>query len=92
MKKFAVMSTNLSDNSDFKAKLVALADTKSQALTAAENYIQSVSDEHAEMGVTIEVDEWLHAADETGGYSWQMSIQEIELDAGMNIIGISNNS
>jgi cytoskeletal protein RodZ len=74
------MVTNLSDGSDCKAKLVALANSNIQAINAAENYLQSIIKEYAEAGVTIEVDEWLHAADEYGQYSWQMSIQEIELN------------
>ena len=79
MKKFAVMVTNLSDNSDCKAKLVALVDSNKQALDVVENYFQDIIKEYAEVGVKIEVDEWLHAADEYGQYAWQMSIQEIEL-------------
>ena len=80
MKKFAVMVTNLSDGSDCKAKLVALADSNSQAMNAAENHLQSIIKEYAESGVKIEADEWLHASDEYGEYAWQMSIQEIELN------------
>ena len=78
MKKFAVMVTNLSDGSDFKAKLVALVDSNQQAYDAVENYFQDIIKEYAEVGVKIEVDEWLHAADEDGMYAWQASIQEIE--------------
>ena len=79
MKKFAVMVTNLSDGSDFKSKLIALVDSNQQAYDAVENYFQDIIKEYAEVGVKIEVDEWLHAADEYGQYAWQMSIQEIEL-------------
>lgn len=79
MKKFAVMVTNISDGSDFKAKLVALVDSNKQALDVVENYFQDIIKEYAEYGVTIKSDEWLHAADEYGQYAWQMSIQEIEL-------------
>ena len=79
MKKFAVMVTNLSDGSDFKAKLVALVDSNSQAMNAAENHLQSIIKEYAESGVKIEADEWLHASDKYGMYAWQMSIQEVEL-------------
>lgn len=84
MKKFAVMVTNLSDGSDCKAKLVALVDSNVQAINAAENYLQSIVKEYAEAGEIIEVDEWLHASDEYSQYSWQMSIQEIELDISLN--------
>jgi hypothetical protein len=83
MKKFAVMVTNLSDGSDCKAKLVALADSNSQAMNAAENHLQSIIKEYAESGVKIEADEWLHASDKYGECAWQMSIQEIELDVGL---------
>lgn len=83
MKKFAVMVTNLSDNSDCKAKLVALVDSNSQAMNAAENHLQSIIKEYAEIGVKIEADEWLHASSECGECAWQMSIQEIELDVGL---------
>ena len=79
MKKFAVMVTNISDGSDFKAKLVALVDSNKQALDVVENYFQDIIKEYAEYGVTIKSDEWLHASDENGMYAWQMSIQEIEL-------------
>ena len=79
MKKFAVMVTNLSDGSDCKAKLITLVDSNQQAYDAVENYFQDIIKEYAEVGVKIEVDEWLHAADEYGQYAWQMSIQEIEL-------------
>ena len=79
MKKFAVMVTNLSDGSDFKAKLVALVDSNKQALNVVENYFQDIIKEYAELGVTIKTDEWLHASDENGMYAWQASIQEIEL-------------
>ena len=78
MKKFAVMVTNLSDGSDFKSKLIALVDSNQQAYDAVENYFQDIIKEYAEVGVKIEVDEWLHAADEDGMYAWQASIQEIE--------------
>jgi hypothetical protein len=74
------MVTNLSDGSDCKAKLVALVDSNSQAMNAAENHLQSIIKEYAEFGVKIEADAWLHAADEYGEYAWQMSIQEIELN------------
>jgi hypothetical protein len=84
MKIFAVMVTNLSDGSDCKAKLVDLANSNVQAINAAENYLQSIVKEYAEAGVKIEADDWLHAADEYGQYSWQMSIQEIELDISLN--------
>jgi hypothetical protein len=80
MKKFAVMVTNLSDGSDFKAKLVDLVDSSKQALDAAKNHLQDIIKEYAESGVTIEADEWLHASDEYGEYAWQMSIQEIEIN------------
>ena len=80
MKKFAVMVTNLSDGSDYKAKLVALADSNSQAINAAENHLQGIIREYAELGVKVEADEWLHAADDDGENAWQMSIQEIELN------------
>lgn len=79
MKKFAVMVTNLSDGSDCKAKLIALVDSNQQAYDAVENYFQDIIKEYAEVGVKIEVDEWLHAADEYGEYALQASIQEIEL-------------
>jgi hypothetical protein len=77
------MITNLSDGSDCKAKLVALVDSNSQAMNAAENHLQSIIKEYAELGVTIEADEWLHASDEYGEYAWQMSIQEIELEVSL---------
>lgn len=80
MKKFAVMVTNISDNSDCKAKLVALVDSNKQALDVVENYFQDIIKEYAELGVTIKTDEWLHASDENGMYAWQMSIQEIEME------------
>lgn len=83
MKKFAVMVTDISNNSDCKAKLVALVDSNSQAMNAAENHLQSIIEEHAKIGVKIEADEWLHASDEYGECAWQMSIQEIELDVGL---------
>ena len=78
-KKFAVMVTNLSDGSDCKAKIVALVNSNSQAMDAAKNYFQSLIKEYSEMGITIEVDNWLHASDEYGQYAWQVSIQEIEI-------------
>ena len=78
MKKFAIMVTNFSYNSDCKAKFVALVDSNKQALDVVENYFQDIIKEYAEVGVKIEVDEWLHAADEDGMYAWQMNIQEIE--------------
>ena len=78
MKKFAVMVTNLSDGSDFKSKLIALVDSNQLAYDAVENCFQDSINEYAEVGVKIEVDEWLHAADEDGMYAWQASIQEIE--------------
>jgi hypothetical protein len=80
MKKFAVMVTNLSDSSDCKAKLVALVDSNSQAMNAAENHLQSIIKKYAESGVKIEADERFRASDEYGMYAWQMSIQEIELN------------
>jgi hypothetical protein len=86
MKKFAVMVTNLSDGSDCKAKLVALVDSNSQAMNAAENHLRSIIKEYAESGVTIEADDWLHASDEYGEYAWQMSIQEIELAADIQLV------
>ena len=79
MKKFAVMVTNISDGSDFKAKIVALVNSNSEAIKAAENHLDYIIKEYSKVGITIEADEWLHAADEYGQYAWQMSIQEIEL-------------
>ena len=78
-KKFAVMVTDLSDGSDCKAKIIAIVNSNKNAMEAAENYFQSIIKEYAEMGITINVDDWLHAADEYGEYAWQVSIQEIEL-------------
>ena len=85
MKKFAVMVTNLSNGSDCKAKLVALVDSNSQAMNAAENHLDNIIKEYAKIGLTIEADEWLHASDEYGEHAWQMSIQEVELNIGLNI-------
>lgn len=79
MKKFAVMVTNLSDNSDYKAKIVALVNSNSEAMKAAENYLDYIIKEYAKIGLTIEADEWLHASDEYGEHAWQMSIGEIEI-------------
>ena len=79
MKKFAVMITNLSDGSDCKAELIALVDSNSQAMKVAENHLQNIIKEYADICVKVEVDEWLHASDEYGEYAWQMSIQEFEL-------------
>ena len=78
-KKFAVMVTDLSDGSDCKAKIIAIVNSNKNAMEAAENYFQSIIKEYAEMGITINVDDRLHAADEYGEYAWQVSIQEIEL-------------
>lgn len=79
MKKFAVMVTDLSDNSDYKAKIVALVNSNSEAMKAAENYLDYIIKEYAKIGLTIEADEWLHASDEYGEHAWQMSIGEIEI-------------
>jgi hypothetical protein len=80
------MVTNLSDGSDSKAKLVALVDSNCQAMNAADQHLQSIIKEYAESGVKIEADAWLHAADEYGEYAWQMSIQEIELTADIQLV------
>ena len=79
MKKFAVMVTTISDNSDYRAKLVALVNSLSEAMKAAENHLQKIIKDFADIGIKIEADEWLHASDEYGEYAWQMSIQEIEI-------------
>lgn len=73
------MVTNLSDNSDYKAKIVALVNSNSEAMKAAENHLDYIIKEYAKIGLTIEADEWLHASDEYGEHAWQMSIQEIEI-------------
>ena len=79
MKKFAVMVTDLSDNSDYKAKIVALVNSNSEAMKAAKDHLDYIIKEYAKIGLTIEADEWLHASDEYGEHAWQMSIGEIEI-------------
>lgn len=79
MKKFAVMVTNISDNSDYLAKLVALTNSLSEAIKAAKNHLQKIIKDFADIGIKIEADEWLHASDEYGEHAWQMSIGEIEI-------------
>ena len=76
-KRFAVMVTNLSDDSDFKTIIISMAKTNSEAINAAKNYFDTLIKDYAKTGDIIKVDERFHAADEYGQYAWQVSIQEI---------------
>ena len=82
MTKFAVMFVNISDNSNFEPKLVALSHSYCHAQNAAMNYLQREIEEIKKCsGIEIEIDRTgLHASDEYGQVAMQMSIQEIRLD------------
>ena len=87
MKKFAVTAVNIGEGSDFRPKLIAIVESKSQATNAALNYLERECDEiEDQFGIEMLIDDVnLHAADNYGMYGIQMNVQEIELDVTFSI-------
>ena len=87
MKKFAVTAVNIGEGSDFRPKLIAIVESRFQAIDAALNYLNRECDEiEDQSGSEMLIDDVnLHAADNYGMYGIQMNIQEIDLDVTFSI-------
>jgi hypothetical protein len=87
MKKFAVTAVNIGEGSDFRPKLIAIVESRFQAIDAALNYLNRECDEiEDQSGSEMLIDDVnLHASDNYGMYGIQMNVQEIELDVTFSI-------
>ena len=87
MTKFAVITVNIGEGSDFQPKLVALVDSIFQARNAVKNYLdKEITEVEDQSGIKMEIDNTgLRAADDTGMCAIQMSIQMVNIDVCLDI-------
>lgn len=88
MMQYAVTAVDISIDSNFEPKIIAIVSDIIHARSLAVNYLKAFAERvKADINVDIKIDEYkLHAGDDFGENGCKLSIQAIEIGVAINVV------